>query len=129
MQYCWHLSRNVNNTALENVDVTTYILHPFAMYNACCSAQTAYKLASIGSLNQIFKTSVAYCSNVCTVILPHWDLCLKRNSHKWNVLCTLYISVIFCHLPFFEFFWDFSLHNVPMFYIEAKLSQPNIAVY
>jgi hypothetical protein len=31
MQYCWHLSRNVNNTALENVDVTTYILHPFAM--------------------------------------------------------------------------------------------------
>ena len=27
------LSRNVNNTALENVDVTTYILHPFAMEN------------------------------------------------------------------------------------------------
>ena len=24
-------SRNVNNTALENVDVMTYILHPFAM--------------------------------------------------------------------------------------------------
>ena len=31
MQYCWHLSKNINNTALENVDVTTYILHPFAM--------------------------------------------------------------------------------------------------
>ena len=27
-------SRNVNNTALENVDVMTYILHPFAMKNA-----------------------------------------------------------------------------------------------
>ena len=31
MQYCLHLSRNVNNNALENVDVMTYILHPFAM--------------------------------------------------------------------------------------------------
>ena len=33
MQYCLHLLRNVNKAALENVDVTTYILHPFAMSN------------------------------------------------------------------------------------------------
>ena len=26
-------SKNVNNTALKNVDVMTYILHPFAMHN------------------------------------------------------------------------------------------------
>ena len=47
MQYCWHLSRNVNNTALENVDVMTYILHPFAMFYGAAKrayiVQTIYK--------------------------------------------------------------------------------------
>ena len=72
MQYCWHLSRNVNNTALENVDVTTYIIHPFAMLNLS-------QIAGCNGYSLIFKQK--------NQVFEYWKMiisCLRIHEYQFH---------------------------------------------